>query len=190
MFSVITAAAQAVTEAVAGAAVEAAPHASGGLPQLNTHDFSPQLIWLAVMFTLLYVILSRLALPAVGEVLAERRERIGRDLAAAAKLKSQTDKALSDYEKALADARSKASAIAKEKRQSLADETEAERLKVEAQLNAKLHEAEARIAATKAKALLSVNDIAAETASAVVGRLIGQDVSVADVKAALAAAGK
>lgn len=190
MFAVIIAAAEAVTDAAVGAAVEAAPQASGGLPQLNTNDFAPQLIWLAVMFSLLYVILSRVALPRVGEVLAERRDRIARDLDAAAKLKSETDQALANYEKALADARSKASGIAKEKRQALADETEAERIKVEAQLASKMQDAENRIAATKAKALLSVNDIAAETASAVVGKLIGQDVSLADVKAALAAGAK
>lgn len=186
MFAVITAAA-AAAEAVAG---EVANQSGGGLPQLNTNDFAPQLIWLAVMFTLLYVILSRVALPRVGEVLAERRERITRDLAAAAKLKSETDQALADYEKALAEARAKASGIAKDTRQSLTNETDAERSKIEAQLAAKLQDAEARIAATKTKALASVNEIAADTASAVVGKLIGQDVSAADVKAAIAARAK
>ena len=91
-------------------------------------------------------------------------------------------KALADYEKALSDARGKASSIAKETREALGRDTEAEKAKVEAQLSTKLQEAETRIAATKTKALSAVNDIAAETASAVVGRLIGQDVSLADVK--------
>ncbi len=190
MFAVMTVMAEAVTDAAVGAAAEAAPHASGGLPQLNTYDFAPQLIWLAIMFSLLYLILSRVALPRVGEVLTERRQRIARDLDGAAKLKLETDKALSDYEKALADARAKASGIAKEKRQALADETEAERVKTEAKLSVKLQDAENRIAANKAKALLSVNDIAAETASAVVSKLIGQDVSVADVQSALVAGAK
>lgn len=186
MFAVITAAA-AAAEAVAG---EVAHQSGGGLPQLNSNDFAPQLIWLAAMFTLLYVILSRVALPRVGEVLAERRERIARDLAAAAKLKSETDQALADYEKALAEARAKASGIAKDTRQSLTNETDAERTKIEAQLSAKLQDAEARISATKTKALASVNEIAADTASAVIGKLIGQDVSAADVKAAIAAGAK
>ncbi|MGL4396718.1 MAG: F0F1 ATP synthase subunit B [Hyphomicrobium sp.] len=173
--------------AAAEAAGEVA-HKSGGLPQLNTHDFAPQLIWLAAMFSLLYLILSRVALPRVGEVLGERRDRIARDLEAASRLKSETDKALAEYEKALADARAKASTIAKDTRQKLADETDAERVRVEKSLAAKLQDAETRIAATKTKAMASVNDIAADTASAILNRLIGQDVSAADVKKILAPA--
>ncbi len=56
---------------------------------------------------------------------------------------------------------------------------------MEGELAAKLAEAEGRIANTKAKALQSVNDIAAETASAVVGKLLGEEVSPAEVKKVL-----
>lgn len=185
MFATLVAAAAAAAEGAAEAAQK-----SGGLPQLNPNDFAPQLIWLAVTFGLLYLIMSRVALPRVGEVLEERKDRIARDLDAAAKLKADTDRALADYEKALADARAKASGIAKETRQSLAAETEAERVKVEGKLALKLQDAEARIAATKTKALASVNDIASETVSAIVGKLIGQNVDAAEVQAALATAKK
>jgi len=43
-------------------------------------------------------------------VIEERRDRIQRDLAAAERLKGETDKALQTYEKALSDARGSASA--------------------------------------------------------------------------------
>jgi F-type H+-transporting ATPase subunit b len=186
MFAVITLAADAAVAVAAEAG-----QSSGGLPQLNVNDFAPQLIWLAAMFGLLYIIMSKVALPRVGEVLTERRDRIARDLEAAGKLKADTDKALSDYEQALTEARGKASAMAKDTRDLLSAETEAEKAKIEAQLSAKLQDAETRIADTKAKALLSVNDIAADTASAIVGKLLGQEVSAADVKRVLtAAAGK
>ena len=64
-------------------------------------------------------------------------------------------------------------------------EVDKERAKVEAQIAAKLAEAEARIAQTKAKALASVSDIAAETAGAIVARLIGKEVSKDEVQKAL-----
>ncbi len=172
---------------LAVAAAEAATQAvKPGLPQLNAHDFSPQLFWLAVTFGALYFIMARVALPRIGEVITERRDRIARDIAAASRLKNDTDKALADYEKALSDARGKASAIAKETRDTLSRETDAEKARVEAQIGAKLQAAEQRIAQTKTKALTAVNDIAAETAAAVIAKLIGQDVSIADVKKALA----
>src|SRR3569623_2748389 len=91
--------------AVAAAAANEAAQ-SGGLPQLNPHHFTPQLFWLALTFIALLFVMSRIALPRVGEVIEERRDRIRRDLDAAARLKDETDKALAEYEKALADARS------------------------------------------------------------------------------------
>ena len=171
---------------LAAVAAEAAHEAAkSGLPQLNTHTFSPQLFWLVLTFATLFFVLSKIALPRIGEVITERRDRIARDIDAAARLKGETDKALADYEKALADARGKASGIAKETRETLAKETDSEKSRVEAQIAAKLQQAEVRITETKNKALSAVNDIAAETAAAVVAKLIGQDVTLADVKKAL-----
>jgi F-type H+-transporting ATPase subunit b len=170
--------------AIVVAAAAAATHEekSAGLPQLNPGDFSPQLVWLAITFVVLYLILARVALPRIGEVIEERRDRVQRDLDAAERFKADTDAALASYEKALSEARQKASSMAKDMRDKLSAETDKERAEVEGQLSAKLNEAETRIAATKDKALASVNDIAAETAGAVVSKLLGEEVSPAEVK--------
>jgi len=147
---------------VAAAAATTHEGKSGGLPQLNPADFAPQLIWLAITFAVLYFILARVALPRIGEVIEERRDRVQRDLDAAERFKKDTDAALAAYERALSEARAKASSMAKEMRDKLAAETDKERASVEGELSAKLADAEARIAATKTKALSSVNEIAAE----------------------------
>jgi F-type H+-transporting ATPase subunit b len=168
--------------AAAEAAQEAKPE---GLPQLNPDHFANQIFWLAVTFVVLMLIMSKIALPRVGEVIDERRDRIKRDIETASRLKADTDKALSDYEKALADARSNASGIAKETRESLAAETDKERQRVDGQIAAKVRDADTRIAASKSKAVTAIEDIAADTARAVVTKLIGQDVSAEDVKKVL-----
>lgn len=170
--------------AVAAEAAEGASK-SEGLPQLDPNHFTPQLFWLVLSFIALFFIMSRVALPRVGDVIEERRDRIKRDLDAAGRLKDETDKALSDYEKALADARSNASGIAKETRERLAAETDAERQRVDAQLAVKLQSAESRIAETKSKAVSAIGEIATDTARAVVTKLIGQDVSPDEVKKVL-----
>ena len=167
------------------------PHAAGHskvFPPLDPSTFAPQLIWLAIAFTALYVILSRFALPRVGEVIEERRDRIKRDLDTAERLKDDTRKALKAYEKSLADARANASGIAKETRERLGGESDKEKAAIDKQIAVKLAEAEARIAETKRKALASVSDVAADTAGAVVKQLIGADVTADEVKRALAAA--
>ncbi|MCB1485079.1 MAG: F0F1 ATP synthase subunit B [Hyphomicrobiaceae bacterium] len=185
MLAGMTVLAAAAAEAATEAATEAAHSGSGGLPQLDAHTFAPQIFWLVLTFAVLYFVLSKVALPRIGEVLEERADRITRDLEAAQRLKDDTDKALADYEKALADARAKASTIAKDTRDQLAAETESKKASVEKTLAGKLQDAEQRIAATKTKALSAVNDIAADTAGAVVSKLIGQNVSADDIKKAL-----
>lgn len=160
---------------------------AGGLPQLYAPDFAPQLFWLAVTFVLLYWVMAKIALPRIGEVIEERRDRIQRDLAAAERLKGETEKALEGYEKALADARSSASAIARQTRDNLNAEVDKERKAVEDQLARKLADAEGAIAATKTKALASVKDIAGDTVTAIVGTLTGSAVTKDEVDRALKA---
>jgi F-type H+-transporting ATPase subunit b len=154
-------------------------------PPLDSGTFAPQLVWLALTFGLLYLLLKRFALPRVGEVIEERRERIQRDLEKAEKLKAETQQALASYEQALVDARTKANALAKEVRDKLAAEVDKERADVEAQIAAKLADAEARIGQSKARAMATVGDIAADTAGAVVAKLLGKEVSKDEVKRAL-----
>jgi F-type H+-transporting ATPase subunit b len=154
-------------------------------PPLDPGTFVPQLFWLALSFGLLYLLLKRFALPRVGEVIEERRERIQRDLQKAEDLKAETEQALATYEKALAEAHTKASGIAKDIRDKLAAELDAERSKVEAEIAAKTSAAEARIAQSKASAMARVNEIAADTAGAIVARLTGREVSKDEVQRAL-----
>ena len=154
-------------------------------PPLDPGTFAPQLFWLAIAFALLYLLLKRLALPRVGEVIEERRERIERDLAKAESLKAETEQALANYERALAEARAKASAIAKDVHAKLTAEVDAERAKLDAQIAEKIADAEARIAQERARAMAGIGSIAGETAGAIVAKLIGKEASPDEVKRAL-----
>jgi F-type H+-transporting ATPase subunit b len=161
---------------------ESAGHAK--FPPLDAKTFAPQLIWLALTFGLLYLLMTRF-LPRIGKVIQDRRERMQRDLEQAEKLKAETQLALAAYEQSLAEARAKANALVKDMRDKLDAETDKERAKVEAQIVRQLADAETRIAQTKSKALAGVNDIAGEVAGAIVARLIGKEVSRDEVQKAL-----
>ena len=146
---------------------------AGGFPPFNSHTFASQLVWLALFFVLLYVLMAKWALPQVGRVIENRQKRIADDIAEAGRLKAQSDDAVTAYEKALADARGRAQAIANETREQQAKESDAARKKIEDQLNVKLAEAEKSIAATKQAAMANVRAIAEDAAAAIVERLIG-----------------
>lgn len=157
------------------------------MPQLNAADWAPQLIWLAITFIGLYLIMARVALPRIGSIIEQRRDRIAHDLDNAARLKEQTEQAIAAYEAALAEARAKAHGIAQETRNKLNAETERQRAALEESLAAKTAEAEAKITQAKEAAMAQVKDVAAETAEAIVEKLIGEQVARDKVDAAVAA---
>lgn len=157
----------------------------GGFPPFDSHTFASQLVWLAIAFGALYVLMAKVALPRVASILEERGRRVTEDLDEAAKLKGQTDAAIAAYEKALADAKARAQAIAGETRDKLAAETDARRKALEADLNTKLAAAEQQIVDGKAKAMQSVSGIAVEAAQAIVQRLSGKAPSKDEVEAAV-----
>ena len=164
-------------------------HPGGGKPQFppfNKETFASQLVWFAIFFVALYVLIGRFAIPRIGGIIEARRDRVEGDLAEANRLKEQSDAALKAYEKSLADARGRAQTLANETRDKLNAEAEERRKALERQLNAKLAEAEKIIAATKTAAMANVHGIAVETAAAIVQRLIGAAPAGNAVEAAVA----
>ena len=160
------------------------------MPQLNPLDWAPQLIWLAITFGILYLLMKWVALPKIGSVIEARQARVAGDLEAADKLRRQTEEAIAAYEQALAEAKARAHAIAQDARNKLKDEVAAERAALEQDLAAKSAEAEARIHQAKVSALKDVNAVASETAAEIVRRLIGVAPSQPEISAAVAAARK
>ncbi len=142
-------------------------------PPFQKDTFASQLVSLLVAFVALYLIVSRIALPRVGSLLDERQNKIEGDLAAAQKLRDESDAALKSYESELASARSRAQAIGAETREKLNAASEAERKTLEERLSVKLAEAEKTIAATRVAAMSNVRSIASDAAIAIVQRLTG-----------------
>jgi len=176
-----TADTHATTEASGG------EHESGVFPPFDPATFPSQLLWLAITFGALYLLMSKIALPRIGSILENRKGIIDADLAAADASRQKTDAAIAAYEAALAAARSKAQGIANESREAIQADLAAKRSAVEADLSAKVSAAEARISATKTEALTHVDEIATETAQTVVTQLVG-DVSTDSIRAAVAKA--
>jgi len=179
-------------EAPAGethATTEEGGHEATVFPPFDASTFGSQILWFAITFAVLYVLLSRVAIPQIGSIIDKRKARIEGDLKEAERLRGETDKAVAAYEQALADARKNAHGIAEETRASIKADLDGKRKVVEDDLGKKVAEAEARIAANKNEALGRVGEIAAETATALVTQLTGE-ANQAEVNAAVAEAVK
>lgn len=145
----------------------------GGFPPFQKETFASQVVSFAIAFILLYVIVSRIALPRVGGIIAARQGKIEGDLAEAQRLKDESDAALKAYETELATARANAQAIGSDIRDKLNKQADEERKQLEDRLAAKLADAEKSIAATRAAAMGNVRAIATDAAAAIVQRLSG-----------------
>ena len=83
----------------------AAEAADSGMPQLDFHDFAPQVVWLVITFVVLYLVMSKAAIPAISGTLEKRQGKIQGDLDAAEKASEETRALVTAYEKRLSDAR-------------------------------------------------------------------------------------
>ena len=156
-----------------------------GFPPFDARTFPSQLLWLTLTFIALYLLMSRLALPRVGSILQARRARVQSDLDEAQRLKGASDAAIAAHERALAEARGRAQALANETREKAAAAAEARRKDVDAKLQAHIAAAEKTIAATRSAAMANVHGIASDITPAIIERLIGITPASKDVAEAV-----
>ena len=155
------------------------------MPQFDISSFTPQLFWLLVTFSVLFFMMWRHALPRISQILAARQRHIESDLEKATNLRQEADQVLAEYEKALAEARSKATEAIKKVSDEMAAQS-AERHEVFGQeLAGKTREAEARIAKAKEAALDQVTVVAGEVAAAATAKLIGTAPAPSQVEGAV-----
>jgi F-type H+-transporting ATPase subunit b len=159
-----------------GTTAEGGAH-KGVFPPLDSKTFPSQIFWLVLFFGALYLLMSRLVLPRIAAILEARRNRIEGDLSRASALKEETEAALNSYQKALADARGKATDIAKTTRDTVDADVNGKRAALDATLMEKVSAAEAAVARSKAKAMESVHDIASDAAAEIVSALTGGKVA-------------
>ncbi len=149
--------------------------ASGaGMPQLETATFGNQIFWLVIALLAIYFILSRVALPRIAAILAERQGTITNDLAAAEDLKNKATAAEEAYDKALADARAEAQKIAGETRAAIQADLDVAIEKADAEIAARAAESEKAIAEIRAGAMEAVESVAKDTAAEIVSVLGGK----------------
>ncbi len=166
---------------------ESAGKAESGFPPFEAWHMPSQLFWLAVLFTGLYLVLSRHILPKLSDVLERRANRVAADLDEAARLNNDAVEAQKALELRLANARAKARETAEKARAKSEADIAAETARVDAEIARKLEAADARIAALRTKALANVESIAVEAAEAMISRL-GVQPARADITKAVAAA--
>ncbi|NKD55782.1 MULTISPECIES: F0F1 ATP synthase subunit B' [unclassified Haematospirillum] len=160
------------------------------MPQFEPSTFASQLFWLAVTFTLLYILVSRYAIPRLGEIMEQRQRTVEDDLDRAKQLKAETETSIRAYEKALDDARSKAQDLLRQAQEEVTRQAEIRNREVSVRLAAQIRDGEDRIAKARDAALVSVRDLASVVASDAATKLSGVAFDAERVRSAVADAVK
>jgi F-type H+-transporting ATPase subunit b len=151
-----------------------AKEGSGGMPQLDYHDFAPQLVWLAIAFVALYFVMSRLAVPRIADTLAKRQAKIQGDLDAAEKANEETRALVAAYEKRLADAREDARRVTRERGEADNAAAAVHFNELHDRLAKQIDEAEKRIAAQRDDVMAGLEHMARDIGQEVYAKLAGQ----------------
>ena len=159
----------------AGLLILPATAMAAGMPQL---DFSTpltisQVVWGAIIFVVLYISLSKFALPKVAVVLEERAAHIARDLEGAQVAKERADAGMAEADAATVKARADSQAAINTALESAKQAAAAQAEAMNAALEQQLHDAEARIGLARKAAMGALRQVATETAETVVSRLTG-----------------
>lgn len=163
---------------------QSAAEASGpGMPQLDFSTWGNQIFWLVITLVVIYLILSRVALPRIASVLAERQGTITNDIAAAEDLKAKAQEAEAAYDKALIDARAEAGRIVAETKVGIQVDLDKAIATADTKIAAKAAEGEKVIAEIRASAVDNIKVVAKDTAKEIVAAMGGK----ADAKSITAA---
>jgi F-type H+-transporting ATPase subunit b len=145
--------------------------AAVGMPQLDFSTWPNQIFWLLVTLVVIYLVLSKVALPRIGAVLADRKSTITNDLAAAEELKGKAVAAEKAYNDALANARTEAAKIVAQAKAEIQKDLDAATAKADAEIAAKAAESEKTIAGIRDGAAAAVAEVAKDVAAELVAAL-------------------
>ena len=160
--------------------------AAVGMPQLDFSTWPNQIFWLLVTLVVIYFVLSKIALPRIGAVLADRKSTITNDLAAAEELKQKAVAAEKAYNDALASARTEAAKIVAQAKAEIQKDLDAATARADVEIAVKTAESEKSIAEIRNGAAAAVSEVAKDVAAELVAAL-GQSADAKTVTAAVTA---
>ncbi len=156
-----------------------------GFPQLDVSTYPSQVFWLSIWFLLLLFLMSRIALPRIGEVLDTRRKQREDDLTRAEKLQSEIEEVREGYELALADSHQQAQTLLNDNDAKIATANAAENDNFSSDAKKRLAEAEKSISAAKEEALANLSEMTIEIAINATEKITGGKVTKAEAKKAV-----
>ena len=159
--------------------------AEAGMPQLDPTYWASQAFWLILIFTLLYLVLSKMFIPKIKESIDDRENKIKDDLDEAQKLRSTADKKLKEYEIIIENAKKEFQKIIFESKNKLNAEIQNKKKKIEHEIEIEINSAEQEIENLKKDSLASISVISKEMTLKIIEKVSGEPLNQSSIEAAV-----
>ena len=129
------------------------------MPQLDFSTFLPQIFWLLISLSFLYIVLSRYALPRVSDVIEERKDIIAQDIDSAKEYSVESEKAIEELNLKLSEAKTSSQNLINKSIQDIKEDSEIKKSSLIKEINNQISEAEGEIKEKKETALAEISSI-------------------------------
>ena len=129
------------------------------MPQLDFSTFLPQIFWLFISLSFLYIVLSRYALPRVSDVIEERKDIIAQDIDSAKEYSEESEKAIEELNLKLSEAKTSSQNLINQSIQDIKEDSEIKKSSLIKEINNEISEAEGEIKEKKETALAEISSI-------------------------------
>ncbi|MDB9743185.1 F0F1 ATP synthase subunit B [Pelagibacteraceae bacterium] len=157
--------------------------AEAGMPQLDPTYWASQAFWLILVFTLLYLSISKFYLPKIKKNLDDRDNKIKEDLDEANNLKSLSEKKLKEYEVILENSKKEVTKILLESKNKLDKDIKIKKEIMDKEIETEISKAQKEILELKKNSINSINSISKEISSNIIEKLSGDKLNESSVTA-------
>ena len=159
--------------------------AEAGMPQLDPKYWASQAFWLILVFTILYISISKFYLPKIKSNLDNRENRIKDDLEDANKFKELSESRLKEYEKILEDTKKEVIKIHMESKNLLDKDIQTKKESIEKEIEKEITKAQKEISDLKKNSISDIQKISENIASNIIETISGDKLNESSIKAAV-----
>ena len=159
--------------------------AEAGMPQLDPTYWASQAFWLILVFTILYICISKFYLPKIKDNLDNRENKIKEDLDNANKFKELSETKLNEYENILVNAKKEVSKIHFESKNILDKDIQSKKDKLEKEIEKEISKAHKEILDLKKNSISSIQNISKNIASDIIEKISGDKLNESSISAAI-----
>ncbi len=159
--------------------------AEAGMPQLDPTYWASQAFWLILVFTILYIAISKIYLPKIKGNLDNRENKIKEDLDNANKFKDQSESKLKEYELIIENAKKEVSKIHIESKNILNKDIQSKKETIEKEIEKEILKAQKEILELKKNSISSIQNISENIAANIIENISGDKLNDSSIKATI-----